>query len=161
MSEKECRDQAITILKGLTTYFPVGAESGAQAVNTGRYSILDTGVTYAAIFHPARFSSSQTSAYQSPKHWHIIVDLFYKPTDDEQTNWDNFSIFREAIIAELDSHNTLGGHLNVTAVTISADNDPLEITRREKDGTALDSFIWEALRIDVEQLVPITDKETP
>lgn len=161
MSEAQCRSALITILKGMTTYFPIGTESGAQAVVTGRYSILDTGVKYAAIFTPARFSSDQTQAYQSQKHWNIIFDIFSKTGEDETTNWNNFSTFRDALINEIDSHNTLGGGINVTAVTVKADNDPLEISRKDEGGTPMDTFIWEGLRVEVEQTVAIQDKETP
>lgn len=153
MSEAACRSKLIDILKTMTTVFPADTVTGEIPVNTGKFTVLDLGVTNAAIFYVGRMESEQTVNLQTGKTWDILFDLFHRTASDEATDWGAFGTLRDAVIAEIDSYPSLGGI--ATAVEVFADADPLKL-KRDPAGVV---FIWEAMRVRVHQIVPITLKE--
>jgi hypothetical protein len=156
MSEPECRGALITILKKLTLIFPADPNTGEIPVNTGRATILDTGVVHAAVFYPGKMTSDEGHAYQIPRHWEIPFDIFQRKDNDEATNWTNFATFRQAIVDQIDSYPTLNLPTSgIEAVTLQADNDPI-VVKRDTSGQP---FIWQAMRVRVNQMVTITSQE--
>ena len=155
MSDSECRNALVAILQGMTTYFPANAQTGEIPVNLGRATVLDTGVSHAAVFYPGRFESEDSVAYQSPKHWELVFDLFQRMDSDEATNWANFIALQGAVVAEIDRWPHLNKTNGVSSVTVSADNDPIIVKRT----TTSQEFIWQSIRVRVVQYVDIVPKE--
>lgn len=133
-------------------YFTSTAE--VKAVDMGSYQVLDKGVEYAAVLLPGRFRSDEPASYSDANHDDILVDLFARYGSDAATNWDNFTAFRDAVRAKLQSYPTLNGVTGVHKVSVIADEDPGAVLKGTgKSAQTGPIFIVQRLRVTVVQTV--------
>lgn len=128
-----------------------------KAVDIGSYQMLDKGVVYAAVLLPGKFSSEDGS-YEDVRSEDILLDLFARYEKDAGTNWDNFTLFRDAVRDKLKAYPTLNGLTGVSQVSVSADEDPDAVAKSKNPETG-PVFILQRLRITVTQRVALSAGE--
>ncbi len=137
-------------------YFTNTAE--VKAVDMGSYQMLDKGVQFAAVLLPGRIGDPGADSYSVIHQDDVLMDLFARYDSDAATNWDNFTIFRDAIRAKLEGYPTLNGLTGVQKVTVAADDDPGAIVKG-KSPEAGPIFIIQRLRVQVSQRTELTTGE--
>jgi hypothetical protein len=160
MTTKALLDALETLL--FTTKNPSNANyftntSVLKAVDIGNYQMLDKGVSHAAVLLPGRFSG-QDGSYEEVRDEDILLDLFQRYNADAGTNWDNFTVFRDAVRDKIKSYPTLNGVTGVSRVLVNADEDPDAISKG-KNPEAGPVFILQRLRVTVTQRVAMTAGE--
>ena len=136
-------------------YFTNTAE--LKAVDVGSFQMLDKGVRFAAVLLPGKFDNESNSG-NSLHRDDVLVDLFARYDKDAATNWDNFTSFRDAIVQQLEGYPSLNGLDGVQQVLISADEDPVPVTK-SKSPEMGPIFIVQRLRLTVSQRVALTTGE--
>lgn len=122
-----------------------------KAVDVGNYQMLDKGVICAAVILPGKFSG-QDGSYEEVRSDEVLVDLFYRYKADAGSNWDAFTLFRDAVRNKLKSYPTLNGLSGVSQVAVNADEDPEPVVK-SKSPEAGPVFILQRLRVTVSQRV--------
>ncbi len=128
-----------------------------KAVAIGSYQMLDKGVSFAAVLLPGKFDN-ESSSYNSLHRDDVLIDLFVRYESDIVTNWDTFTLFRDAIRDKLEGYPSLNGLDGVQQVLISTDEDPYPVVKGKNPEIA-PVFIGQRLRVTVSQRVALSTGE--
>lgn len=149
----------MTILQGVTGYLdsasiPAG-NSATSLVTLGDYGALDIGSDHCAVLRPGILVDASTSARQTSREYHILVDIFRRWYDDT-TTLELFAVFRDAVLAKLDQYPTLNLQGTVVVLGIGADTDPVDVNDANGNGPF---FVTQRLRVRVREKIMQTGGE--
>lgn len=118
----------------------------AGTVTEGDLSILDNGITNAAVLFPAGIGNFDLAGMTREQIWEGFIDLYTKFVDD--ASYSTFGTLRDSVIATLDTTKCLNDTYFMMA--IASDGDPVEVYDKQGGGPF---FIWQRLRLQINEQV--------